>query len=74
LDEARQGIAIFEEIPIRYLKPDLGNTLAIAQQLNLYAYDAYFLDSAIRYNAPLLTLDRQLMTAAKNLNVVAWEV
>ncbi|OPL16065.1 MAG: toxin-antitoxin system, toxin component, PIN family protein [delta proteobacterium ML8_D] len=40
----------------------------------MYAYDAYFLDCAIRYNAPLLTLDQKLKKAAKNLNVTTWEV
>jgi len=36
--------------------------------------DAYFLDCAIRHNAPLLTLDQKLKRAAKNLNVTTWEV
>jgi predicted nucleic acid-binding protein len=40
----------------------------------MYAYDAYFLDCAIRYKTPLLTLDRKLKTAAQNLNVETMEV
>lgn len=32
-----------------------------------YAYDAYFLDCAIRHKSPLLTLDKKLKTAAGNL-------
>jgi len=40
----------------------------------MYAYDAYFLDCAMRHKAPLLTLDRKLKTAAQNLNVETMEV
>lgn len=35
----------------------------------IYAYDAYFLDCAVRYRAPLLTLDRPLKRAAEGLGV-----
>ena len=74
IDEAQKGLVIFDSIPLRYIKPDFVNALKISKQANMYAYDAYFLDCAIRYNAPLLTLDRKLMAAAKNLNVITWEV
>jgi len=74
LDEAHKGLAIFESIPVRYAKPDFAHALTLAHQINMYAYDAYFLDCAIRHNAPLLTLDRKLKTAANNLNITTWEV
>lgn len=74
VDEARIGLAIFENIPIRYIQPDFINALKIAYQVNMYAYDAYFLDCAKRLNAPLLTLDGKLMMVARDLNVITWEV
>jgi predicted nucleic acid-binding protein len=74
LEEAHKGLTIFESIPVRYAKPDFAHTLKLAHQTNMYAYDAYFLDCAVRQKAPLLTLDRKLKTAAKNLNVVTLEV
>ena len=74
LDEAKNGLVIFESIPLRYSQTDFVNALKISKQANMYAYDAYFLDCAIRYKAPLLTLDRKLKTAAKNLNVETMEV
>ncbi|HIJ37009.1 MAG TPA: toxin-antitoxin system, toxin component, PIN family protein [Deltaproteobacteria bacterium] len=40
----------------------------------MYAYDAYFLDCALRQRAPLLTLDRRLKASAQNLNVETMEV
>ncbi len=59
---------------LRYIKPDFVNALKMSKQANMYAYDAYFLDCAIRHKAPLLTLDRKLKTAAQNLNVETMEV
>ena len=74
LNDAHKALTIFEGIPIRYTKPDFAHALTIAHQAGMYAYDAYFLDCAVRHNTPLMTLDRKLMTAAKNLNVAILEV
>jgi len=74
LDEAQKGLAIFASIPLRYVEPDFVNALKISKQAKMYAYDAYFLDCAIRHKAPLLTLDRKLKAFAQNLNVETMEV
>lgn len=74
LGEAQKGLVIFDSIPLRYIKPDFFNALKISKQANMYAYDAYFLDCAIKHKAPLLTLDRKLKTAAQTLNVDTMEV
>jgi predicted nucleic acid-binding protein len=66
MDQARKGFAIFDSIPIQYVKTDFINTMAISKQTNMYAYDAYFLDCAVRRKAPLLTLDRKLKGSRKN--------
>ncbi len=72
--EAEKGISIFASIPLRYIEPDFLKVLKLSKQGNMYAYDAYFLDCAIRHKAPLLTLDRKLLTSAQNLNVEIMEV
>jgi predicted nucleic acid-binding protein len=74
LNEARKGLVIFDSIPLRYIEPDFVNTLKISKQANIYAYDAYFLDCAIRHKVPLLTLDRKLITSAQKLNIETMEV
>ena len=74
LAEAEKGISIFASIPLRYIEPDFLKVLKLSKQGNMYAYDAYFLDCAIRHKAPLLTLDRKLLTSAQNLNVEIMEV
>ena len=74
LEEAEKGLSIFRGIPIRYIDLDLVKVLKLSKQANIYAYDAYFLDCAIRHKALLLTLDRKLITSAQNLNVKTLEV
>ena len=74
LSEAQKGLVIFDGIPLRYIKPDFVNALKISKQVDMNAYDAYFLDCAIRYKARLLTLDQKLIKAAQYLNVETMEV
>jgi len=74
IDEVHAGFAIYESIPVQFVEPDFSHALSLADQTGMYAYDAYFLDCAIRHNAPLLTLDRVLKTAANKLDVAAWEI
>lgn len=74
LEEARKGLDIFEDIPIRYVKADLANALRLADERGIYAYDAYFLDCALRQAAPLLTLDRALKQAASALGIAVMEI
>jgi len=73
-DEAQKGLAIFKSIPLRYVEPDFFNAIKLAKHTNMYAYDAYFLDCAIRYKLPLVTMDRKLKAAAQNINVETLEV
>ena len=74
LEDAERGLAIFMSIPIRYIEPDFVSALKLSKQANLYAYDAYLLDCAIRHKAPLLTLDRKLKISAQNLNIETMEI
>ena len=74
LDEAEKGLSIFESIPLRYVEPDFFNALKLSKKVIMYAYDAYFLDCAIRFKSPLLTLDRKLKLAAQDIKIVTLEV
>lgn len=69
LDQAIQGIELFEKIPLRYIQPDFVNVLGLSKEENMYAYDAYFLDCAMRHKVPLLTLDKKLITTAHSLKI-----
>ena len=72
--EAQKGLLIFDSIPLRYIEPDFVKVLHLSKQTEMYAYDAYFLDCAIRHKAPLLTLDKKLRRSAQNLNIETMEI
>jgi predicted nucleic acid-binding protein len=74
LTEAQQGLRIFHTIPLMFVKVDITSALSLAHDAGLYAYDAYFLDCAVRHAAPLLTLDRGLKKAAKEVGLRLLEV
>jgi predicted nucleic acid-binding protein len=69
------ALTAIDRIPIRIVDVSLGDSLDIAQQLGIYAYDAYMIAAALQQGCPLLTLDRGLVTAArlKGVNVVEVE-
>jgi predicted nucleic acid-binding protein len=74
LDEALTAIAIYQQIPMRFVEVELEESLKIADELGIYAYDAYLLRSAVKYNLPLLTLDQGLKEQAERLGVKVIEV
>ena len=74
LDRAKQALARYEQINIRFVDVDLLQALELADQLDIYAYDAYMLACALNLRLPLLTLDRKLYNAANLLGVRTVEV
>jgi predicted nucleic acid-binding protein len=74
LAEAHKGLAIFDNISLRYIKTDFVKALKISKETDIYAYDAYVLECAIKQKAPLLTLDKKLKAAAQELKVETMEV
>ena len=74
LDDANKGLTIFSSIPVRFVEADFINAISLAKQTNMYAYDAYLLDCALKFSAPLLTLHRKLTVAARSVGVEILEV
>ena len=64
----------FIKIPLRLLEPDIEKAIKIACKYNIYAYDAYYLEIACRFNVPLLTLDISMKKIAIDLNLRVLEV
>ncbi|MCC6488188.1 MAG: type II toxin-antitoxin system VapC family toxin [Candidatus Hydrogenedentes bacterium] len=56
-------------IPVELRSVDIEVALELALKLNIYAYDAYFLECALNSRLPLLTLDRGLANNARNLAI-----
>lgn len=74
LDDALAAIEIYGQIPIRFIEIELEESLRIADELDIYAYDAYLLRGAVKYNLPILTLDQGLKKQAERLGVKVIEV
>ena len=71
---AQKALNVFEVIPIRYVDVDFSHSLKLAHDNQIYAYDAYFLDCAIRHKAPLITLDGRMKAKAKNMGINILEI
>lgn len=71
--QARTFISQLMALPIivQETAPDrmLGEVLSIGREMRLAAYDALYLDLAIRHIAPLATTDLALRTAARKMRV-----
>jgi len=74
LAQALRALEIYGQIPIRFADAELEDSLTIAAQLNIYAYDAYLIRCALKYNAPLISLDEDLVRAAQQMKAKIIEV
>lgn len=73
LDELPPAWDAIQRIPVELHRVDIRRALKIAGQLNIYAYDAYFLECALTTGCPLLTLDRRLKAVAGEVGVETLE-
>jgi predicted nucleic acid-binding protein len=74
LEQAKAAVQVFHAIPIRWVDVELQEALAVAAQLDIYAYDAYILAAARKQRCGLLALDGGLVYAAKQLGIPVLEV
>jgi predicted nucleic acid-binding protein len=74
VEQAAQAVHIYQRIPIRFVDVELVETLRIADAQGIYAYDAYLIRCAVKYSAPLLSLDRALVAAAREAGTTVLEV
>ncbi len=74
LEQALAAIQAFHGIPIRLSEIDLVRGLELADQLGVYAYDAYVIGCALRHRCPLISLDSGLINAARRAGAQIVEV
>jgi predicted nucleic acid-binding protein len=65
---------LFESLPIRLVKVDITKALKLSCKYNIYAYDAYYLETAYRLKLTLLTLDRPMKNNGKGMKIDILEV
>jgi predicted nucleic acid-binding protein len=71
---ARSALDSFADIPVRLAEIDLAESVELAEEHGIYAYDAYVLVCARRYAAPLLTLDRPQRGVALRMGLDVLEI
>jgi predicted nucleic acid-binding protein len=74
LDQALRAIEIYRQISIRLVEVELEDSLEIAEEQGIYAYDAYLLRCAVKYKRPLLSLDQNMTTVARQMGIHVLEV
>jgi predicted nucleic acid-binding protein len=74
VEQAMRAIELYRQIPIRLVDVELSETLEITHVLGIYAYDAYLIRCASKYQAPLISLDQGLVEAARRMGVAIVEV
>jgi len=74
IELARLALAVYREIPIKFIEVSLEHTVEISQTLNIYAYDAYLIQCAQQTSTPLLTLDKDLKAAAEKMAIHVLEM
>ena len=62
-----------QAIAVDLRRIDIEAALSLAIQFGTYAYDAYFLECALRLGVPLLTLDKGMQHVARQLNMMLLE-
>ena len=73
LSQAQSCIALYQQIPIKFVDVPLIKTTEWVEQLKIYAYDAYLIQCALQTRTPLLTLDSGLIEAAKSVGITILE-
>jgi predicted nucleic acid-binding protein len=73
-DEALKALEVYNQIPVRFLDIELEQSLRIADEQGVYAYDAYILRCAQKHRSPLISLDQHLVACARSMGIQVKEI
>jgi predicted nucleic acid-binding protein len=59
----------FQKIPIKFVENDLKKIIEIVWIYKIYAYDAFYLETARKLNLPLLTFDNGMRKIRKDIGI-----
>ena len=68
-EKVLEAYASFITIPLKLIKVHIEKALNIACEHNIYAYDAYYLEVALRRKLPLITCDAAMKRVGMALNI-----
>ena len=72
-DDIQRSWEIIQHIPVELRRIDIQSALHIAARLNIYAYDAYFLECASNLKCPIITLDQGMKRNAGEMGILILE-
>ncbi len=67
--EALKAFNISQSIPVRFVPIRIYDALKIALRLNIYAYDAFYVQCCLETKLPLVSLDARMGEVAKSLSI-----
>ena len=68
-DNMLNAFKYYKKISIRLAEVDVEEALEIAWEYKVYAYDAYYLETAKRLKLPLLTFDSDMSRIGKEMGI-----
>ncbi len=74
IEAAERALESYFKIPIVSVDIDLPSAVRLSNRLNIYAYDAYVIDCAMKRDVPLISLDSGLLEACRRAKVKFIEV
>jgi predicted nucleic acid-binding protein len=74
VEVAKLALNAYQEIPVKFIDVPLEQALELSYSQKIYAYDAYLIQCAQQTSTSLLTLDKGLITVAKNIGIQVLEV
>lgn len=74
IEQAISALDAYHQIPIRFSDIELGIAVELSHNLNIYAYDAYFIGCALKHNTALISIDEGLLKMANKAGVKILEV
>ncbi|MDA1349019.1 MAG: type II toxin-antitoxin system VapC family toxin [Chloroflexi bacterium] len=74
LAQGELALVSYRQIPVRLPAVDLEPCIRLAERYSIYAYDAYVIECARRYQSPLISLDRRQCEVARSEGIETVEV
>lgn len=74
LAQAEAALESYDRIPLRLADIDLEASVVLSDKYGVYAYDAYVIECARRYQTPLLSLDEPQCGVARQEGIDLVEV
>ena len=76
IDMAQAELALesFRQVPVRLPSLEIESSVVLAERHDVYAYDAYVIECARRYQTALLSLDRRQCEVARSEGIATLEV